>query len=106
MAQGAPSVLLAIRGSLQKYSSSIAVGGKSQKLLSASLNWNYIFIQNPSTATESLFVEYGIDATIDDTCEELMPGQFLYFKTPGFITEQQINIIATTAGHKFICYAA
>ena len=106
MASGAPSVGLAIRGPLQKYSSSIVTGGVSQKLLAGSYNWNYIFIQNPSTAIESLFIGYDEDAAIDDTCEEIMPGQFLYFRTPGFITSQQINIIAATDGHKFVCYAA
>lgn len=106
MASGAPSVGLAIRGPLKKYSGPILFAAQSQKLLDASENWNYIFIQNPSNAIESLFVEYGIPAALDDSCEEMLPGQFLYFKTPGFITSQQINIIAATMGHKFICYAA
>lgn len=106
MASGAPSVGLAIRASLQKYSSAIAAAGVSQLLLIGNENWNYIFIQNPSTAIESIYLGFDEAAAIDDTCMELLPGQFVYFKSPGFMTIQDINIIAATMGHKFICYAA
>lgn len=105
MGAAVPSVLLAIRGSLQNYSGSILSSGVSQPLLEGNLYWNYIFIQNPSTAIESLYINYNADASANDDSMELLPGQYLYFKTPGFITDQDINIFAATAGHKFVCFA-
>lgn len=105
MASGAPSVGLTIRGALERHSATILVGGQSQKLLDASENWNYIFIQNPSMATESMFIDFDEDAEIDGDSMELLPGQFIYFKSPGFMTTQQININATTLGHRFVCFA-
>ncbi len=106
MAHGAASVNLAIRGPLNNFSSAIVAGGASQKLLDASPNWNYIFIQNPSTASESLFLNFTDPATLTSVSMELMPGQFLNFRTPGFITTQQINITAATLGHQFTCFAS
>lgn len=107
MSSSAPSVGLAIRGALVNYSGTIIQANRSQKLLSGNNNWNYQFIQNPSNAIESLFINFGADATTTgNDSMELLPGQFLYFKTPGFISNQQINIIAATMGHAFVCFAA
>lgn len=105
MGGGVPSVILAIRGSLVNYSGTINAGGQSQNLLRGNLYWNYIFIQNPSNESESLFINFDDDASDTGDSMELLPGQFLYFKTPGYITDQDINIFAVTLGHKFVCFA-
>lgn len=100
---------LSVRGPLNDFSGTVALGGQSQLVLASgqSANLNYLFIQNPSGQNESLFVNFGADASaIDNKSVELLPGQDITMKTPGFITNQQINVTAATNGHPFVCKAA
>ncbi len=106
MASGAASVGLAIRGPIEDHSGTVTVAGQSQKLLDGNYNWNYIYIQNPSNQIEPLYLNFEDDASIIAADSmELLPGEKLIFKTPGYISTQQINITAATLNHPFICKA-
>lgn len=102
---------LTARGPYSDKSGRITAGGVSQKLLSASDNWNDVFVQNPSDQSESLFVDFGVPAAVPATptsartAIELMPGQYIYKRTPGYIPSDQWNITAATINHPFVCKA-
>lgn len=100
---------LALRGPLNDFSGTITVGGTSQSLLSAAqtASLNYLFIQNPSAQIESLFVNFGAAASATaNNSIELLPGQDITMKTPGFICNSQINVTAATGTHPFVCKAS
>lgn len=98
---------LSLRGPYTDYSGVVTVGGQSQMLLPANENWNDIFIQNPSDQIESLFVNFGANAsaTLYNSIE-LLPGQDISKRTPGFIPNTQINVTAITISHPFVCKAS
>lgn len=98
---------LSLRGPYNNYSGTILVGNQSQLLLPASNNYNDIFIQNPSDQIEILFVNFGASAsTTLYNSIELLPGQSIWKRTPGFIPNTQINVAAVTLGHPFVCKAS
>lgn len=97
---------LAIRGPLGDYSDVIASGSASQKILDASDFWSWIFIQNPSDQNESLFVNFGADASVTDhKSVELLPSESLWYKTPGYIPNQDVYATAATTNHPYVCKA-
>lgn len=100
---------LSLRASLTDFSGTVASGGVSQMVLSAAemANANYFFIQNPSAQSESLFVNFGADAsTSNNKSMELLPGSDITMKTPGVMPPQQVNVTAATTSHPFVCKAA
>ena len=100
-------VELSLRGPYNDYSGTVTAGNVSQLLLPAGNNYNDIFIQNPSAQNESLFVNWGAAAsgTLNNSIE-LLPGESISKRTPGFIPNTQCNVTAITPGHPFVCKAS
>lgn len=92
---------LADRGLIAHRDGTIAVGGVSQRILRANPNLLYIFIQNPSDQSESLFINIGRPATLAAGNWELLPGSWFERFVPGWIPIEDINVAAATPGHPF-----
>ena|SRR5271157_2057254 len=84
-------------------SGTIAIGGTSQAAALANNNRSWLWIQNPSANAESLFVNFTLPAspTLGNSIE-LAPGEHIEMRVPGFITTEQINVNALSAGHAYI----
>ena len=94
-------------GVLVDHSSTVATGGTSQTALPANPSRKYLFIQNPASQTESLFVNFTSAAsTSDGKSFELVPGAVLQFDTSGFITRELMTVTAATNGHPYTCKEA
>jgi len=97
-----------VTGTFTDRSGSISTGGTSQTLASSNTSRKCIVIENPASATtqgigaaESLFINFTSSAsTSAGTSIELTPGG-TYFMCAGAITTEQINVVATTTGHKY-----
>ncbi len=62
-----------------------------------------IFIQNPSTASESLFVDSaGSAATTAGVSPELPPGAYIAFG-PDTVPFGKVTVNAATTAHAFVC---
>lgn len=92
------------RGVLTDRSGTIAASNVSQ-LVSPAFNFRaYLFIQNPSSASESLFVNFTSPASVGGgTCYELLPGASIEMTMLSFVSIEQVNVAAQTIGHPFIC---
>lgn len=91
---------------LTDFSGAITTGGTSQTCYAGASGLIYILIQNPKTATETLFVNFGAAAsTTDGKSIGLEAGERLVFEN-GFIPGNSINVTGATTGHKFVCKAA
>ena len=87
-------------------SGSITSGGTSQAAVAADPSRRRLFVENPPSATESLFVAFGEAATVNGgtpNSYELGPGGVLEF-IGDMCPNTSINVIAATTGHKFICF--
>ncbi len=81
-------------------SGTITTGGAAQNLMPANASRKYLLLQNPSTATESLwFTELGVDAVQAPPSMELQPGQS--YESALDVPVTAISIIAATTGHAF-----
>lgn len=80
-------------------SGSITAGTTSQVAAVANTARKWLVIQNPSTETEPLYVEFGAVATIASTSMELEPGAMLLFDVA--VPTDSINVNATSTLHKF-----
>lgn len=92
---------------MQDYSGSITTGGTAQTAVAANGRRNFLRVENPPSASESLFVRYGGTAstnsgTPDST--ELAPGASDEFPTggSGYVPGGAVSVIAATTGHKFV----
>ena len=79
-------------------SGTITSGGTAQTAAAAKQRV-YLFIQNPSTETESLFFSTDTTAVAASPSVELQPGQSATFLFA--VPETAISVIAATTGHKF-----
>ena len=77
----------------------IAVGGTAQSLVGANSSRKRLFVQNPSTATESLFLRFGGTATTTYTSLELLPGA-AFDSSGGPCPSDAISVNAATTGHQ------
>ena len=79
---------------------SIAVGGSYQVAFPAGSIVHGAFLQNPRTATESLFVDHCGDlGVVASACvEELAPGQDWETRS-GLVPGKAVTVSAATAGH-------
>jgi len=87
----------AAAGTYTDLSGTIAAGGTSQLLVAANADRQGLVIQNPSSAIESLFINFTADATVDTDSFELLPGEKWTSNSV-----EEVNIIAVTTGHVFI----
>lgn len=89
-------------------SGSITAGGTAQTALSAGASRVFLRVENPPSATESLFVRYnGGDASTNSSTPnstELAPGASDEYSAAmgGFVPTGQVSVIAATTGHKFV----
>lgn len=85
----------------------ITVGGTAQDAFIALAARSYLFVQNPLSATESLYVNDGANAAADTTSWELQPGEALEFGgSAGFVPVGRISVVAATTSHAFIAKEA
>ena len=83
-------------------SGAIGTGGTSQQLAAANGARKRIIVQNPSTEIESLFIRFGAAAGVNDgVAFEILPGG-AFDSGAAPVSTEQIQVVATTAGHKFI----
>lgn len=83
---------------LTDISGTITAGGSSQQISTAHSR-KYLLVQNPSSATESLWVNFGAAATVGQPSIEIAAGTALVLSS--FIPSQTITVIAATTGHAF-----
>lgn len=94
-------VRLPRRGSLTDRSGTITTGNTSQQLAAANASRRYLFVGNPPTATESLWINFGTAAVKDQPSIEIAIGASFVMEDM-FVSDQAVNIIAATTGHKFV----
>lgn len=86
-------------GNLLDASSTIATGGATQQALAATQR-QYLLIENPTTETEALYVNFGAIANLTNSIS-IAPGGSLTFET-GVVPGQTVNVLAATTGHRYI----
>lgn len=89
-------------------SGTITTGGSSQQVFPVAIPRQYLFCQNPITATETLFVNVGAPASVTSGSYELAAGGSLTFSggptnSQPFVPVGVVTVAAATAGHRFIC---
>lgn len=93
---------------MQDYSGTITTGGTAQTAVAANGKRNFLRVENPPSASESLFVRYdGTASTNASTPDstELVPGasdEFPSGGAVGYVPGGAVSVIAATTGHKFI----
>lgn len=89
--------------SSDRCSGAITTGGTSQVATNADSSRGWLVIQNPTTATEPLFVDFGPNHPASATLSTgLAPGGSMSFLA-GVVPVSQVNVMAATAGHAFVC---
>ena len=92
------------RGRVVDRSGTIAVADGSQVLSGENPSRTYFFVQNPSSSSESLFVNLTSAAsTSANNSYELLPGSELMMCSYTFISIERVSVAATTPGHAFVC---
>lgn len=89
------------RGAYVTKSGTIVNGGTSQQVIAANAARKGLVIENPSSESESLFVEFGAAADTGGTSIELLPGGSLD-QNARIVSTQSVNLNAATTGHKYI----
>jgi hypothetical protein len=81
----------------------ITVGGTSQQVFPYNTSRRYLLIENPTTATEPLFCNFGAAAslTLGNSFSLVAGGSYLA-STPNFVPKDSVNCNATTGGHAFV----
>jgi hypothetical protein len=80
----------------------IATGGTSQQVFGPNASRRALLIQNPNTATEPLFCNFGAAASLTlGNSFSLAAGQSFYQSQPNFVTKSSVNCNATTTSHAF-----
>lgn len=89
------------RGTLTNRSGTITTGNTSQQLAAANTARRYLFVYNPPTATESLWINFTSDAVKDQPSIELVAGASFVMEGM-YVSTEKVTIIAATTGHKFV----
>lgn len=79
----------------------IAIGGTAQQVFPANPARKGGFVQNPITAIEILYVNYGLGAPEDYHSRGLNPGDVFDFNEYGVVVTDAVWVNAPTAGHTF-----
>jgi hypothetical protein len=81
----------------------ITTGGTSQVVFPYNESRRALLIENPTTATESLFCNFGAAASLTlGTSFSLAAGQSIYFSQPNFVPKASEQCNATTSTHVFV----
>jgi hypothetical protein len=89
-------------GALTDGHAAIGQGGQDQQLLAPATR-RLLWIWNPPTETELLYVNFGGSAAADASSIPLEPGQWLTMSSPGFVSNEAVHVMAATGGHKIGC---
>lgn len=95
----ASSLSLTIGITVRNRSGTIAAGTTSQVAAAANNDRRFLYIQNASTASEPLYIEFGAVATINTTSIELAVGASVLFDS--CVPVGSVNVNATTTGHRY-----
>lgn len=87
-------------GRLINASGTIAAGATAQDALAEAAR-QYLLIQNPIGAAETLFVDIGTTAA-PATAIGLAAGERLVFEN-SFCPSQRVSVYATTIAHAYVC---
>lgn len=97
---------MAVTGIMKDASDTITSGGTAQTALAANPGRKYLLIQNPSTASEVLWVSLVGTAAVDtEGSVSIEAGGALVFEN-GFVPSSAVSVIAATTGHKFTIWWA
>jgi hypothetical protein len=99
-----PSLALAGAGqpvTSQNISTTITSGGSFQTLTAANQARNGCLIQNPTTATEPLYVYFGSGTASVAASFSLAPGAAVSCSFNGAVATDAIQVEATTTSHAF-----
>jgi hypothetical protein len=94
-------VRLPRRGTLTDKSGTITLGGTAQTLTAINTSRRYMFIMNPPTESERLWINFTTTATGASPSIPLDPGASFVFESL-YVTTELISVIAATTGHAFI----
>jgi len=85
-------------------SSTVATGGTFQSAIASSSTRKGCFVQNPTTATEPLFVFFGANGSATTaTSVSLSPGASVNCTTgSGQVLTDNVSVTATTTSHAFV----
>lgn len=95
-----PSDRLTAQNALTDRSGTIITGGTSQQLAPAETYRQYLLVQNPSTASGSLWINFGVAAVQSQPSIEIPMGCCVTMEN-GFVSIEQVNIIGATTGMAF-----
>jgi len=91
-------------GAMNRASSTIATGGTSQQALAANPGRKVFCVEDPSAATEDLFLDFGQPASTTSGVSIDIPPGSLFCMGGGAIYTGQITVNAVTTSHAFIVY--
>ena len=97
------SLAVAISGTLTDRSGTVTTGGTSQQIAAANSSRKFLLIENPSNATEVLYVNFTTAAsTTAKNSIELNAGGSIQLNAGTYITTEAVNVTAVTTSHAFI----
>lgn len=83
-------------------SGTITTGNTAQQMMAANTKRRKIFIKNPATATESLWIRFTGTAAVGGASSiELQPGDAWGEAASEGVTPQAVSVVATTTAHAF-----
>lgn len=88
-------------GTLTNRSGTIATGATAQSMMSANSARRYLLIQNPTTGTESFWINFTTTAVRSQPSIEFAPGVTLVWEG-SFIPTEAVSVIAATTGTAFV----
>jgi hypothetical protein len=87
-------------------SSTVATGGTFQTAIASSGSRTSCFVQNPTSATEPLFVHWTAASPTTSNSASLGPGASFSCRWENTIITGDIKVTATTNGHTYIATAS
>jgi hypothetical protein len=89
-------------GVLTDRSGTVTTGGTSQQLAPANSNRKYLFIENPTTATEALYINFTSAAsTAGNSSISISPGGSLTMTAATYVSQEAVTVTAATSAHGF-----
>lgn len=88
-----------LRIAITNRSGQISTGGTAQQAAATNASRNYLLIQNPSNAGESLWYSLDTIAVAASPAIELQPGQS--YESTNVVPTGAVSVIAATTGHKY-----
>lgn len=90
-----------VQGTLTDRSGTLTAGATAQILAAANASRHYLFIENPSNQTESLWINFTTTAVRSEPSIEIPPGAAFTMEA-GFVSTELVSVIATTINHPWI----